>query len=255
MDWDSAIDFQRKLLLREIALLFSWLKIEPGGSVAEMSRFVANSILFVLRPAESGLRRLLVIEARRLGDRAVRRVRRSDDATATAQRKQRRRKAAGPRAARVPQFPLFDKSVKSRTNPMPVRTPKPAPRITVLNLGMSEMEFHIWQQQQRLNPKPKPKRKPLPPRNAPPNAARLCRRLHALSHALHTLPEQAERMARALARREALPSHERGDGPLRHGHPPGHRQRKKHAIDSILRECVALERNWATDGLYRPPDF
>ena len=241
MDLDGPIDFQRKLLLREIVWLFTWLKIEPGGSVENMSRFVANSIRFVLRPAESGLRRLLVIEAQKLKGKVALRVRKSSGA---AQKRTSRIKVMC--AARIPQFPLFDKPIKACVEKPPQRKPQPQPRITVLDIGMSPIEQHIWRMQQRALPKPK--YKPVPPRNAPPNAARLCRRLSALHDALLDVPKQAERMARALARREMMPAEKRGEGPLRHGHPPGHRQRVKHPIDTILRDCVLLERSAAWEA-------
>ncbi|MFO0991131.1 MAG: transposase [Hyphomicrobiales bacterium] len=68
------------------------------------------------------------------------------------------------------------------------------------------------------------------------------RRILAAIAALEDIPHQAMR----LARWQAKPIEERRPGrwsPLRPGKPPGFRERPKHEIDAILKECDWLARN------------
>ena len=74
------------------------------------------------------------------------------------------------------------------------------------------------------------------------NAGHLIRRLLAITDALQDIPRQAMR----LARWRASPIEERRPerwSPLRPGRPPGFRQRAKHEVDEILKECHWLARN------------
>ena len=76
------------------------------------------------------------------------------------------------------------------------------------------------------------------------NAKNLVRRLIAAVDALQDIPRHAMR----LARWQAQPKEERRPerwSPLRPGRPPGFRQRAKHEVDEILKEChwLALEGN------------
>ena len=74
------------------------------------------------------------------------------------------------------------------------------------------------------------------------NARPLIRRLLAITDALQDIPRQALR----LARWQAQPKEERRPerwSPLRVGRPPGFRQRAKHEVDEILKECHWLARN------------
>ena len=78
-------------------------------------------------------------------------------------------------------------------------------------------------------------------------STQILRRLEALRSALDDLPRQARRLVRARQRR----SRSRrliSQKPLRPGYPPGHRQRRKHEIDDVLRRCHERAR----DAL--PPD-
>ena len=70
----------------------------------------------------------------------------------------------------------------------------------------------------------------------------LIRRCIALTEALADIPGQARR----LARWQAKPKEERRPerwSPLRSGKPPGYRERPKHEIDEILKDCDWLARN------------
>jgi hypothetical protein len=73
------------------------------------------------------------------------------------------------------------------------------------------------------------------------SAKHLVRRLKAALDALQDIPRHALR----LARWEARPFDERRPeraSPLRSGRPPGSRQRSKHEVDDLLKECDWLAR-------------
>jgi len=116
-------------------------------------------------------------------------------------------------------------------DPLPVfsfrpryRRPKAFPRITCI--GLSE-------------PTPIPENW-IPSPDDEINAAPLCRRLHALQRALDDLPGQARRLARWKARRDAGRLRAKRFSPMRPGWPPGHRKRRTHEVDEVLRECHSL---------------
>ncbi len=70
----------------------------------------------------------------------------------------------------------------------------------------------------------------------------LLRRLEAVIGALEDLPHQAKRLVRAMARRQNVPKL-KFRKPLRPGRPPGHRQKPRLEVDNVLRECDWLARN------------
>jgi hypothetical protein len=74
------------------------------------------------------------------------------------------------------------------------------------------------------------------------NARHLIRRLLAVADALQDIPRHAMRLARWQARPKEERRPERWS-PLRPGRPPGYRQRPKHEVDEILKECHWLARN------------
>ena len=66
MDWPLVINRNRDLLLKIIASLYAMAGF-AGGAVAEMMpRRIYGALMLVLRPAESAVRRLIVIAARGL---------------------------------------------------------------------------------------------------------------------------------------------------------------------------------------------
>ena len=69
------------------------------------------------------------------------------------------------------------------------------------------------------------------------------RRLAALNHALKTLPHQARRLARIMARRKDAKPGPGAIPPIRPGIPPGLRRSKREKIDDILSECHGLMRD------------
>ena len=66
MDWDLAIKRNSEALKGIIAELFAMLELAGLAPVARLPRSLHNAVLRVLRPAESAVRRLIVIAARGL---------------------------------------------------------------------------------------------------------------------------------------------------------------------------------------------
>ncbi len=222
MDWPLAIDRNRDQLLRIIAALFAMAGLSEGARVALLPRHVYRAVLNVLRPAESAVRRLIIIVARGL----VLKVRASSVA----------KKGARPfphiEAASVPAFPLIDPRKRFAPEGFEWDKVKVIQRIRVL--GGYEPLFL-----------------PMPPVPAAKDstdligATGLCRRLQSLKLALQNLPQQARRLARlhsrqALARKIQKPFQPGLLPPARPGSPPGFRKRPVREIDHVLRECHAL---------------
>ena len=67
MDWDKAIERNEIALLRIISAMFGLLlDARLSGAGLMIPRHVWRAILFVLRPAEAAVRRLIIIAARAL---------------------------------------------------------------------------------------------------------------------------------------------------------------------------------------------
>jgi hypothetical protein len=225
MDWAHAIDRNRDALRGIIASLFAMLGLADSVAAAAVPRPLYFAVLRVLRPAESALRRLIVMAAR--GLKVTLPPRRAMPAGLVLAAK------GSGRAA----FPLFD-SRKRTGAPRQVRTAQQA-----------EPRLHLF----AADPLAPPFRRaaapwgPGPPAaDAPIDARPLIRRLEALKLALDDLPRQARRLARWRARRRLLPS-PKFTSPLRPGPPPGHRRRHAHPIDQVLDEC-----HWMAREALRP---
>lgn len=208
MDWERAIEHNRAALLRLVAVLFAMAGLGVDKPLV-VSRRVRGAVFHVLRPAESALRRLVVVLSLRLSLAA-------------------RPKSAPPTqpilrgdATRMPVFALIDPrkhfEIGADAKP-PVRYAKgPGPRIFFFD-GTD------------------PAYEPAQPASvaAPDDmldAKRLCRRLLAFKNALENLPKQARRLARLRARPD------KSLRPMRPGRPPGYRARGRRGIDEILRDC------------------
>jgi len=223
MDWQLAINRNVGALLRLVAVLFAAVGLEPGGgAVKSMSPSVRRLVLRVLRPAESALRRLIVVAAHGLSPKA----------------RAKRPAPSGPiargdgSAARVPPFALFDPRKYFRELATRRLGRGPGPCIS------------FFDEDREAGPGPEEQD------DSTPDPAALCNRLHALRGALEDIPAQARRLARVQLRRRAAGKTRRYTDPLRPGWPPGHRQRRTHAVDEILGECQILARRGD-----RPPDI
>src|SRR3990170_7855690 len=64
MDWDRAIALNHSALTRIVAALLALVRLTAGGALDRLPRPVYRAALKVLRPAESALRRLIILAAR-----------------------------------------------------------------------------------------------------------------------------------------------------------------------------------------------
>ena len=217
MDWAKALERNRIALVGIVAGLVAMLG--GGGWVTPELR---RAVLRVLRPAESAVRRLIVIAARGLALKPA-------------------RARSGPVGA-IPRgtaghirFQLFDP--RKRFALLGHETgPRANPRI------------HIFSSDPRvaaLWPAPQPVAEARPPDH---DGQNLHRRLEALKVALADLPGQARRLGRWRAKRAAMVQPKFTE-PLRPGRPPGHQAEPVHPIDHLLTECHGL----AADALRRDP--
>lgn len=181
MDWNQAIERHREHLTRIIAALFGMLGLVEGGSVSRLPLPVHRAVLRVLYPAESAVRRLIVVMARGLAVKLP--ARRPPPLGLKAMKRQV--------SGRV-SFQLCD--ARRSFNPEIRRTgPRTEPRIH----AFSEGRLVTILGRSPFDPVPQPD-------NAI-NAVRLCRRLSAIKSALENLPREAKRLARWRAKREKLP--------------------------------------------------
>ena len=230
MDWTLAIKLNQDILHRSVVWLFTWLKLEIGGSVETLPRHKWRTVLFVLRPSESALRRLIFVAM------FVHGISASPVVERMVQTGRAERKLAAEKRARIspPPFKLIDPRKRFDLFPdRPKYVKGPGPRVTDMwsdDPIFDRSDLYAYQNR----PKPTP--------DDEINAAPLCDRMNALLAALGDLPGQASRMAtlRARLERRFARTGKPALHPLRPGLPPGHRQRQKHEVDEVLRECHQL---------------
>jgi len=221
MDWARAIEINQVALTRIVAALIAMVGLAAEGAMARLPQPLYRRALRVLRPAESAVRRLIVMAARGVAVKPHA-VRPMPKGLALA-------RAGGPRAS----FQLFDSRKRfgaARRSP----GLKTGPRVFVF--GSSPIA---------------PLFQPREPERAEPKiddgmvgAERLGRRLKAIKMALENLPRQVKRLKRWQARRDSMRS-PKFRSPLRPGLPPGYRKEPRHEVDAVLRECHGL----ASDAL------
>ena len=217
MDWDLAIKRNSEALKGIIEALFAMLGLVGEATVSRIPQTLHSAVLRLLHPAESAMRRLIVIAARGLVVKL---------APSRPMPKGPIGKGGG---SGRPSFLLFDprKNFESLRRRTFTRNP---PRIHIF--GNDPRVAAMW-------PAPQPLADPAAPPDGLVNAARLSRRLHALKLALDDLPRQARRLARWRVRREKVQSL-KFRSPLRPGHPPGYRRKAIHEVDEVLIECHGL---------------
>ena len=212
-DWDGALKHHSEALNGIVAALFAML---GDATVSRLPRSVYYAVLRVLRPAESAVRRLIVIAARGLVVKP--------GPSRPMPKGQMIGKGSG---SKLPSFPLFDpRKYLPELSQRRIKYTKNPPRIHVFPYDT-------------LVPVPRPAVAPAPPSDGLVGAERLSRRLQILKLALDDLPRQARRLVRLTARREKMPSLW-PKSPLRPGQPPGHRKRRIHEIDEVLANCHGL---------------
>jgi hypothetical protein len=223
MDWARAIERNRDALAGIVAALFAMLGLVGDATVARISRDLHRAVLRVLRPAESAVRRLIVIAARGL-------VVKLPPARPKPNGRTSRKGGGTPGTS----FQLFDPRMRfdfrqRRTDP------RANPR--VLFPWNDPHLSPLWQ-------RPQPVAAPVPRSETQVDAGRLCGRLQALKTALADLPGQARRLARWRARRERMRARRPTfTSPLRPGRPPGYRKKPRHEVDEVLGECHRLARD------------
>ena len=220
MDWGHAIKRNSEVLAGIVESLFIMLGLVGEATVSRLPWPTYRAVLRVLSPAESCLRRLIVVAAKGLV--IAHAVSRPKSAGAV---------RPGKRGISRPSFQLFDPQPRivfpRRRNPK-----RAVPRIHFFN---TDGEFIT------IGPPIRQARAPARAKSADGmvNAARVIRRLEALEAALADLPRQARRLVRWRMREEKSenPSFKT---PLRPGRPPGSRRRAVHLVDELLDECQWL---------------
>ncbi len=218
MDWARAITRNSETLKTIVEALFAMLGLAGEVTAGRIPRPLHRAVLRVLRPAESALRRLIVIAARGL----VVKLASSHPMPARPIVKGRRSR---------PSFQLFDPRKNfAELRQHRVKYTRNPPRIHFF--GSDPRVAALW-------PSPQPAADPTPPPDGLVNAERLTRRLQALKLALDDLPRQARRLARWRVRRENAKA-PKFRLPLRPGHPPGYRRKPVHEVEQVLIECHEL---------------
>jgi hypothetical protein len=209
----ATIDIEQTALARIVAGLFALLGQGNGIIPERIALSVHRAILLVLRPAESAVRRLVYLLSLGIRSKPAPARPMPSDIMRSGQ--------ATPR----PCFALFDPRLRLVRSPKRIRA---NPRITFFGTDLVSSNDLT-----RANGNED--------KDDDIAAAKILRRLEAIRHALDDLPRQARRLQRALQRRSKLPRLKM-QGPMRPGNPPGHRGRRLHEIDDLLRRCHGLAR-------------
>jgi hypothetical protein len=230
LDWNSAIERRRVPLLGHVLELFAKIGLTEGVTIERVSKPLHRQVLGILRTAESAVRRLIVAAAR---DIVVEYKPRRPASTGP---KVPRTSTGEPKRKRRPLFGLFDPLKRFRHRFKKKRRPQPP--IQIVDVGNNPLIplYLVFRQQE-----PAPAAAVDKVDDGMVSAKHLVRRLLAAVDALQDIPRHAMRLARLQAR----PIEERRPerwSPLRPGRPPGFRQRAKHEVDEILKECDWLAR-------------
>jgi len=243
INWNGVVEHHRPLLARVVEMLFSMvIGLDEGRTITTLPRSTRNHIYRILRPAESALRRLILIAARDIASSNLPPRGEESENPGLAPAKPlvfARDGAAMPTKGPVYTGPLGLAGVVYRPKE---EAPKPVPtRAPVFALIDPRKHFRVGPRRRYARAIPRVTRLDgrdraplpaikLPGPDDPVDATRLCRRLIALKYALENLDKQAQRLARLKARRRLHRS------PMRPGYPPGRRKRQAHEIDEILKE-------------------
>lgn len=233
------IDHHTAALLRIIAGLMAWAGMVEGGPVERIAWSKYQAILRILRPAESAVRRLIVVAAARLPIK----LRTKPPARKP---KTRPKRSAGPENAEVGKgartgryiFSLFDPPRRNSDESEPNDGPKSGhgsrqsgnggPRVWSVDAFLADAEARFRGRPDALRGGPAA--------DGTVAAKRLCRRLQAMVQALEDLPRQAKRYAawRNIPVEERPPHRVNA---VRPGRPPWLPRKSTHEVHEILREC------------------
>jgi hypothetical protein len=238
MDWNRAIETNHWALKRIVAMLVAMAGLGDTGNT--LPRHLHRAILRLLRPAESAVRRLIIVLARGLVvTLAPPRPRKAKPASIFLTKPGgtgiylppgvrlsgfgfpsllRGAARGGGQTPRTPSLPLLD----------PLRSPLSLSPRRPAQISVPRISFPGFVAPSPITPR-------LPPApDDPLDATRLSLRLRALGAALDDLPGQARRFARWRARKQA--GRARRVWPLRPGRPPGQRRpnRRTHKVHEVL---------------------
>jgi hypothetical protein len=220
---DLVIERNRIALLTIIAALISMI----GTDSSRVAHSIRLTILRILRPAESAVRRLIAATARNIEVEWKPSRPMPKDIAWTGKRNASTQKS--------PQFKLTDPRPSMRIFHTIERGD--AARISVIE-PMAPTITAIWAAQhsaylaaQRAAIRAANTVKPTQPMT-------LADRLAVVKNALENLPHQAKRLLRWQARRERVAEKQPTyTSPLRPGRPPGHRSAPDHEVTKILHDC------------------
>ena len=213
MDWNRAIEVNRQAVIQVLDEIFALLELALAGTTRRLPRAVYLAVETLLRPTEAVVRRLIVIAARELAAKPV------------AIRPMPEGLVIVSRGLKIPAFALFDARKRFAQRETQNATFEGGPRIHSFE---SFFQAHF------------PAHGPQPAAlDTSLDATQLLRRFQSVKHALETLPRQALRLVRWKARRRAS-ENPKFSSPLRPGKPSGHRDKPKHKIDFVLRDCHGL---------------
>jgi len=247
MDWDLAIKTNSAALRRIIACLFALAGLDanaaPGSAQppATLPRHLHRAVLGILRPAESALRRLIIVVARDVvlpgaGRNHIGKIILTLSAHPSRTGIFLHGRPARPEDLEPSPRP---RSIKAAPGTGSFALLDPLKRFAPARPRPSQWQPRIVTDLEAGMPLTAPERKPIS-EDDPVSATRLCRRLSALRAALDDLPGQARRLARWRLRRSLGSGRIRRLSPLRPGLPPGHRQRQGHEVDMVLFRCHGL---------------
>jgi hypothetical protein len=227
MDWDQIVERNRERLIAVLAPLLAVLGFDPRRRL-EMPRHFYRSWLILLRPAESAVRRLIVMAARGIVMKLRRGASRAFPAGLAL-----KLAAKAADEERIPAFGLID----------------PLKRFAPADFEWSKEWGKDWGKEQVI---PRisvpglfdpvfPDPVPVPSRDDTIDTAALVRRIAALKQALDDLPRHARRLARWKARgelaRQAAVMKPGRLSPMRPGFAPGYHRSNRQEIDGILADC------------------
>jgi hypothetical protein len=213
MDWQTAIDRQQSTLVSAIIALMKSLGLVTGGTLTTLPFNLYRKALLIIRPAESAVRRLIMMVAYDMELRGFNLTPSGGGVSeADGEGKFVRRNTCNEGQRRA-SFILFD----------PLKTfGDEAPDFSTFNASFDDENTST-------------NKTPIP-------AAGLGRRLLALKYALDTIEKQARRLTRWYAIRDATLAQNRPHrmSPLRPGLPPYHRKRPTNPVEEALLDCHSL---------------
>ena len=224
MDWDKAIARNRAALEAIAVTLFALLGLGEMALPARIPQYLHRHVLRLLVPAESALRRLIVIAARGLVAKPL-------------PHRPMPQGLALPRKARSRTlFRLVDPRQRFAPRQPADFGPRHEPRIHAFGFG-GDPRIPLFRHDRSTMPGVAPM--PLTEPDGFVSALGLYRRLQALRSALADVPGQARWLVRWRAKREQV-AQPQLFSPLRIGHPPGSRSTPTHEVDRVLAECHGL---------------